>query len=70
MDTITITLTREELTLIKDALNLQAVHFSGQSKTVGVDCFHPDFYHRLWNETTALWCKVYDTLNPETEKED
>ena len=70
MDTITITLTREELTLIKDALNTQAVHYSGLSKTIGVDCMHPDFWHRRWDEITTLWCKVYDTLNPETEKED
>lgn len=70
MDTITITLTREELTLIKDALNTQAVHYSGLSKTIGVDCMHPDFWHRRWDEITTLWCKVYDTLNPETDKED
>lgn len=70
MEQITITLTREELTMIKDALNLQATHYSGQSKTIGVDCEHPDFFHRLWNDTTKLWCKVYDILNPELEKED
>ena len=70
MDTINITLSREELTLIKDALNTQAVHYSGLSKTIGVDCMHPDFWHRRWDEVTTLWCKVYDTLNPETEKED
>lgn len=70
MDTINITLSREELTLIKDALNTQAVHYSGLSKTIGVDCMHPDFWHRRWDEITTLWCKVYDTLNPETEKED
>lgn len=70
MDTINITLSREELTLIKDALNTQAVHYSGLSKTIGVDCMHPDFWHRRWDEITTLWCKVYDTLNPKTEKED
>ena len=70
MDTITITLSREELTLIKDALNTQAVHYSGLSKTIGVDCMHPDFWHREWNETTALWLKVYNAIHPETEKED
>ena len=70
MEQITITLTREELTMIKDALNTQAVHYSGLSKTIGVDCMHPDFWHRRWDEITTLWCKVYDTLNPETEKED
>lgn len=70
MEQVIITLTREELTLIKDALNTQAVHYSGLSKTIGVDCMHPDFWHRRWDEITTLWCKVYDTLNPETEKED
>lgn len=70
MDTITITLTREEMERIKDALNTEAVHFSGLSKTIGVDCLHPDFWHREWDTTTKLWCKVYEILHPETEKED
>ena len=70
MDTITLTLTHEEAVLIKDALNNQAVNYSGESKTVVVDCMHPDIYHRLWIDTTKLWCKVYDVLYPETEKED
>ena len=69
MEQITITLTREELTMIKDALNTEAVHFSEQSKTIGVDCMHPDIWHRLWNKTNILWCKVYRTLNPETDNE-
>ena len=70
MEQITITLTREELTMIKDALNTEAVNFSNHSTTIGVDCMHPDIWHRLWNKTNILWCKVYRTLNPETEKED
>ena len=70
MKTITITLTAEEAQRIANALNLQAVNFSGQSETVGVDCMHPDLWHREWNDTTKLWCKVYEILHPETEKED
>ena len=70
MDTITITLTREEMERIKNSLITQAVRYSGLSKTIGVDCMHPDFWHRRWREITTLWCKVYDTLNPKTEKED
>ena len=70
MKTITITLTAEEAQRIANALNLQAVNFSGQSETVGVDCLHPDFWHREWNEATALWLKVYNAIHPETEKED
>ena len=70
MDTITITLTREEMERIKNALNTEAVHFSGLSRTVCVDCMHPDFWHREWNEATALWLKVYNAIHPETEKED
>ena len=70
MEQITITLTREELTMIKDALNTEAVHFSNHSTTIGVDCMHPDFWHREWDTTTKLWCKVYEILHPETEKED
>ena len=70
MEQITITLTREELTLIKDALNTEAIHFSGLSKTVGVDCMHPDIWHRLWNDINKVWCKVYEALYPETNKED
>ena len=70
MEQITITLTREELTMIKDALNTEAVHFSNHSTTIGVDCMHPDIWHRLWNDATALWCKVYEILNPEINKED
>ena len=70
MDIITITLTREEMERIKNALNTEAVHFSGLSRTVGVDCMHPDLWHREWNETTKLWCKVYEILHPEINKED
>lgn len=70
MEQITITLTREELNLIKDALNTYAVQCSSISTTVGVDCRHPDIWHREWIDATNLWCKVYETLNPETEKED
>lgn len=70
MDTITITLTAEEAQRILDALNTEAVQYSGESKTIGVDCRNPDVFHRLWYDTTKLWCKVYRTLNPETEKED
>ena len=70
MKTITITLTAEEAQRIANALNLQAVNFSGQSETVGVDCLHPDFWHREWNEATALWLKVYNAIHPETDKED
>ena len=69
MKTITITLTREELTMIKDALITEAVHFSEQSKTIGVDCMHPDFFHREWDTTTALWCKIIRALHPETDNE-
>ena len=70
MDTITITLTREEMERIKNALNTEAIHFSGLSRTVGVDCMHPDFFHREWDTTTALWCKVIRALHPENEQED
>lgn len=70
MDTITITLTREEMERIKNALLTEAVHFSGLSRTIGVDCMHTDFWHREWDTTTALWCKVYRALHPENEKED
>ena len=70
MDTITITLTSAEAERINAALNLQAVHIAGNSKTIGVDCLHPDFWHREWNEATALWLKVYNAIHPETEKED
>ena len=70
MKTITITLTAEEAQRIANALNLQAIRFSGLSKTIGVDCLHPDFWHREWNEATALWLKVYNAIHPETEKED
>ena len=70
MEQITITLNREDAQRICNALITEAVHFSEQSKTIGVDCMHPDFWHRRWDEITTLWCKVYDTLNPETEKED
>ena len=70
MDTITITLPREDAQRICNALITEAVHISEQSKTIGVDCMHPDLWHREWNETTKLWCKVYEILHPETEKED
>ena len=70
MEQITITLTREELTMIKDALNTEAVHFSEQSKTIGVDCMHPDFFHDEWNKVNRVWLRVYNALHPETEKED
>ena len=70
MKTITITLTAEETQRIANALNLQAVSFSSHSKTIGVDCLHPDFWHREWNEATALWLKIYNAIHPETEKED
>ncbi len=70
MKTITITLTAEEAQRIANALNLQAINFSGQSETIGVDSMHPDFFHREWDTTTVLWCKVVRALHPETEKED
>lgn len=70
MEQVTITLTREEAQRILDALNTEAVHFSGLSKTIGVDCMHPDLWHSEWNETSKLWCKVYEILHPETDKED
>jgi hypothetical protein len=31
---------------------------------------HPDFFHREWDTTTALWCKVIRALHPENEQED
>lgn len=70
MEQVTITLNREDAQRICNALITEAVQLSEQSKTIGVDCMHPDFYHRLWNDTTKLWCKVYEILYPETEKED
>lgn len=70
MEQITITLTREELERINTALNTEAIQLSEQSKTIGVDCMHPDLWHREWNTTTNLWCKVYGILHPETVKED
>ena len=69
MEQITITLTAEETQRIANALNLQAVNFSSQSETVGVDCMHPDFFHREWDTTTALWCKIIRALHPETDNE-
>lgn len=70
MAQITISLTPAEANRIIDALNLQAVHIARESKTIGVDCLHPDFWHKEWNEATALWLKVYNATHPETEKED
>ncbi len=70
MDTITLTLTQEEAVRIKDALNLQAVNFANDSTTIGVDCLHPDYFHREWYATNLLWLKVYNAIHPETEKED
>ena len=70
MKTITITLTREEMERIKNALNTEAIHFSGLSKTVGVDCMHPDFFHDEWNKVNRVWLQVYNAIHPETEKED
>lgn len=70
MEQITITLTHEELERIMNALNTEAIRFSGLSKTIGVDCMHPDMWHREWNEATSLWLKVYNAIHPETEKED
>jgi hypothetical protein len=70
MKTITITLTAEEAQRIANALNLQAVNFSGQSETVGVDCMHPDFFHDEWNKVNRVWLQVYNAIHPETEKED
>lgn len=69
MDTINITINREDAQRICNALITEAVHFSEQSKTIGVDCMHPDIWHRLWNKTNILWCKVYRTFNPETDNE-
>lgn len=70
MNSITLTLTREEAQRIADVLNTQAVKYGNESSTIGVDCLHPDFWHREWNEATALWLKVYNAIHPETEKED
>lgn len=70
MDTITLTVTKDEAQMINDALNLQAVRLGEQSKTIGVDCLHPDLYHEMWNRNNTLWCRIYEALNPETEKED
>ena len=70
MEQITITLTREEMERIKNALNTEAIHFSGLSKTVGVDCMHPDLWHCEWEKTNHLWVKIYEAIHPETEKED
>ena len=70
MDTITITLTREEIERIMNALNTEASHFSGFSMTIGVDCMHPDLWHREWDKTNRLWVKIYEALHPETVKED
>ena len=69
MDTINITINREDAQRICNALITEAVHFSEQSKTIGVDCMHPDFFHREWDTTTALWCKVIRALHPETDNE-
>lgn len=70
MKTITITLTAEEAQRICNALITEAVHFSEQSKTIGVDCMHPDFYHDEWNKVIRVWLRVYNAIHPETEKED
>lgn len=65
MSQVTITLSREEMQRIADALNLQAVKYGNESSTIGVDCLHPDFFHTEWNKTGLLWLKVYNALNPE-----
>lgn len=67
MDTITLTLTHEEAARVKDALNLQAVHFANNSTTIGVDHLQPDFSHREWIATNILWLKVYNAIHPEKE---
>lgn len=70
MDTITITLTREEMQRLANALNTEAIHFSELSRTIGVDCMHPDVWHREWDNTNHLWVKIYEAIHPETIKED
>ena len=70
MAQINITLTREDAQRICNALITEAVHFSEQSRTIGVDCMHPDFFHNEWNKVNRVWIQVYNALHPETEKED
>lgn len=70
MDTITITLPREDAQRICNALITEAVHISEQSNTIGVDCMHPDYYHDEWNKVNRVWLRVYNAIHPETEKED
>ena len=70
MDTITITITRENAQRICNALITEAVQLSEQSKTIGVDWMHPDFFHDEWNKVNRVWLRVYNAIHPETEKED
>lgn len=70
MDTISITLTRENAQRICNALITEAVQLSEQSRTIGVDCMHPDFFHDEWNKVNQVWLQVYKAIHPETEKED
>lgn len=70
MDTITITIPREDAQRICNALITEAIHFSEQSRTIGVDCMHPDFFHNEWNKVNRVWLQVYNAIHPETEKED
>ena len=70
MAQINITLTREDAQRICNALITEAVHFSEQSKTIGVDCLHPDFFHDEWYKVNKVWLQVYNAIHPETEKED
>ena len=70
MDTISITLTRENAQRICNALITEAVQLSEQSRTIGVDCMHPDFFHDEWNKVNRVWLQVYNAIHPENEKED
>lgn len=70
MEQVTITLNREDAQRICNALITEAVQLSEQSKTIGVDCMHPDFFHDEWNKVNRVWLQVYNAIHPETEKED
>lgn len=66
MTTISLTLTDQELELLRSAMNHQCADFITQTVDVSKDQEVKDIYERLYNKSCKLRDKVYAVAWPET----
>ena len=66
MTTISLTLTDQELELLRSAMNHQCADFITQTVDMSKDKVEKDTYERLYDKSCKLRDKVYQVAWPET----